>query len=317
MLNLTVEINQKCPNSCLFCSSLASSDSQNLISFKTFETLIRQASSLGLDEISISGGEPLVHPEFFDLMLVLADFTFKVNLYTSGQVFVGGSVKPFSNWSQLKKGTNLIFNLQSIDEQTHDTLTKRQGSFARTFSSIKAAKNEGFKVEIHIVPNKLNLSTLLDTVVALSAQEIDQISFLRLVPQGFAQRNKAFLTFDNQERLFLQETFLKMASLNLGKTKLRFGIPFASLRNEEKTCNAGTSKLIIRYDGKIFPCEAFKEAPDNHNYILGDVHFDNLEHVWKRTLNHKSLMNLKKLSSIDSCPAQTLFRNELREMCQS
>ena len=88
---------------------------------------------------------------------------------------------------------------------------------------------------------------------------------------------------------------------------LRFGIPFSGMLNDQKHCNAGETKLIVRYDGKILPCEAFKDTRLN-DYFLGDINSDKLENALNNGQNLAILNRLKHRINIkETCPAQLLY----------
>ena len=89
------------------------------------------------------------------------------------------------------------------------------------------------------------------------------------------------------------------------------------------TCKAGREKIVFKYDGLVFPCEAFKEAPNKDRFILGDIAIDDLETLWIRADNNPFLNELKIIAKANgqSCPAQILYKqhdNEfvIPECCQ-
>ena len=101
--------------------------------------------------------------------------------------------------------------------------------------------------------------------------------------------------------------FLRLTSKIQDTPKLRIGIPFSGVIDQPKICNAGESKLIIRYDGKVLPCEAFKDEQFSE-FILGDIRHDSLEDILKQTSSYLSLRSLKKnLTGLETCPAQLLY----------
>ncbi|MDO8516738.1 MAG: SPASM domain-containing protein [Nanoarchaeota archaeon] len=84
-------------------------------------------------------------------------------------------------------------------------------------------------------------------------------------------------------------------------------------------CQAGISKITIRYDGSILPCESFKEVDAA---ILGNIHKgDSLEQGLKNAKTNKFLSalvsdftNLRQNGLEESCPGQ--FYQETKEvMC--
>jgi radical SAM protein with 4Fe4S-binding SPASM domain len=309
LLDLTLELIQRCPNSCLFCSSFARIDSQHQLSFGEIMNVSDQAVGLGLRTIGISGGEPLVHP---DIKLIIPMLTQKlaVRLYTTGIYFdPRGKAIYFSDWGAFDPSkTTLVFNVQSTDPRVHDRLTCRKGSLTLTAQAIKSAKSKGFQIEVHLVPNLTNLDSIESSVADLCRWGVDQVSFLRLVPQGKAELNASELILNSKKICRLKSLMHSLSQANWGSMKLRFGIPFSGFINGKLSCNAGISKLIIRYDGVVLPCEAFKCTP-LESFRLGHIHTNSLSEMLTNGKRHQQLNLLKEKteSSLESCPAQVFW----------
>ena len=69
-------------------------------------------------------------------------------------------------------------------------------------------------------------------------------------------------------------------------------------------CNAGESKLIIRSDGKVLPCEAFKDQQHEH-FSLGDISKKYpAGDAWLRRFVRAELQALKtSLPPGETCPS--------------
>lgn len=311
MINLlkemTIEVTQQCPNKCLFCSSFSHRTAKIFIDFDDIVNLGRQSVDLGLERISISGGEPLFHPDINKIIEYLSQIGLKVALYTTGLApdKIHGS-KAYRDWHNFEKeNVSLIFNIQSTDPEVHDRLTRHKGSLNKTSTSLKYALKTGLNVETHIIPNKLNIGQIESTVEDLSVLGVNQISFLRLVVQGYAKDNRDLLVLNEKETLLLKNIF-EVLRKNNTSASLRFGIPFSGILDEPKNCNAGENKLIVRYDGKVLPCEAFKDQGFN-DYILGDIKTESLSDILMNGSSHTSLRRLKDNTTIyETCPAQLL-----------
>jgi radical SAM protein with 4Fe4S-binding SPASM domain len=296
---LTVEINQKCPNRCLFCSSLASCYSETKIPKEKIIDVAEQAIDLGLKRICISGGEPLCHPEIVDIICELNELGLKIALYTTGQQIENNTSIPFMDWRKFEGiPIEIIFNVQSTNPEIHDKLVGREGAFRKTKESIFAALKCGFNVEAHVVPNKINIDSLESTVQDLICLGVKRVSFLRIVYQGYARQNKEILLMNDNDHRKLRE---------FTNEKIRFGIPFSGIMEKPQICNAGMSKLIIRYDGKVLPCEAFKDCLKSE-FILGDIYNLILKDILLESVSHSKLTSLRDLICAgEPCPAQLLY----------
>jgi len=84
--------------------------------------------------------------------------------------------------------------------------------------------------------------------------------------------------------------------------QVRFGIPFTS----DSKCTAGYKKLLVRYDGKVFPCEAFK---NDERFVVGNIdESDYFNRAVKRVERHALLNTLRdQVGEKESCSAQILI----------
>lgn len=83
--DLCFEVIQTCPNRCKFCSSNSSIEKSTIITFKQFKkTIDFFISHGGIGEISISGGEPFLHPDIFDMIKYCKDKGIRTVVFTSG-----------------------------------------------------------------------------------------------------------------------------------------------------------------------------------------------------------------------------------------
>lgn len=83
--DLCFEIIESCPNECKFCSSNSCIDKKQIISFDDFKRVIDYfMSDGGIEELSLSGGEPFLHPDLLKMVEYAKSLGIKVVIFTSG-----------------------------------------------------------------------------------------------------------------------------------------------------------------------------------------------------------------------------------------
>ena len=76
---------QTCPNNCKFCSSNSSREAKTIISFEQFEKTIKYfVGNGGVQELSISGGEPFLHPDLMKMVEFCKSKGIRTVVFTSG-----------------------------------------------------------------------------------------------------------------------------------------------------------------------------------------------------------------------------------------
>jgi len=250
----------------MFCSSLSHPEATHQLPLSIVKDLVDFGKSEGIASINLSGGEPMLYPDITEVIEYCVGKDIRCDLYTSGNADA-------TVWKALfaRKFTNLkiVVDYPCVEEEIFIRLTGNNGFTPWDLDmTIAAMIDNKIPVEANIVPNAINLSYLYSTTSWLRGWGVQTVRFLRLVPQGRAAFNREALEVDRE---IVMEELGKCATLATSKFDVRIGHPLQH-RSDCSHCNAGSTKLVVRYDGVVFPCEAFKEAPHNERFIFGSVY---------------------------------------------
>lgn len=324
---LTIEIIKKCFNKCVFCSAYVSEeDAEKVLTLKDAKSIIDQFVRLGGKELNISGGEPLLHPNWFEIANYAKSKGLAVKLFSCG-IF---SEKPASHdeiSSIIEKISKVGFSsiemtLHAPNSTMHDEITGMKGSFRTTFHFIKRLSPITNNVEINFVPMQINSDELEEVVDLVVSLGISRVNILRFIPQGRGLVNKDWLSLkiDQSARL------IKAAS-QLSKREdicVSLGHPsdFIFLLDElhkPDSCSAGKEQCMIQINGDVIPCPAFGDMPE---WVAGNVFNHNLDSIWKespvfvrlREFDYRRMQGDCKFCSYlelcqGRCPAQRIREN--------
>ena len=317
MKQISVEIIHKCPNKCLHCSSFSSPSCKDIIPKEIVFEIIEGAKRLGTEVLSISGGEPFLHEELVPIVKYAKKQGLTVYIYTSG-IYMSdeGQVSSLSRniLCELKKVNvdKIIFDLPAVNENAYDKFMGTKGHLCHVLKSIDLTKELGMFTEIHFVPTKINVGEVDGIISYAKDKGLDCVSFLGLVPHGRAKENAVQLYLTIDETNALKE---KLYAIQSGL--IRIGIPL-QLYEEEYQCYAGCGKLCVRYDGKVFGCEAFKYIrlyDDDNSLIEPDSVFERkIDQIYfdSRYLKAENRFIMKNMSMggcSDKCPVQRMYRS--------
>jgi MoaA/NifB/PqqE/SkfB family radical SAM enzyme len=224
-----------------------------------FVSVVTDAARLGARTICISGGEPFLHPRIVDMIGFVKSLGLQSYVYTGGIIFDARNNKVSLDRDILQaipgKVTKLIFNVEAADLETYNSIMGTEDCFEKMKQSILDANSFSITTEAHFVPMKLNMNEIEKTVVLCKELGVSKISFLRLVLHGRAQLNEPKIALSTDEISRLKSS-LKALQQNAG-IGIRIGVPLSSDILCHK-CEAADGKLNIKYDGRVFPCEVFK-----------------------------------------------------------
>lgn len=220
--------------------------------------VIDDAISLGASRICLSGGEPFMNSN----LARIVEYVYRCNtqciVYTSGIIWYKGSYSSISAeiLKQLKEGTKLIINYEASNDDVYNRIMGTNfGGYKMMRETIQRCVELGIPIETHVVPMPINYEQLIDIVQQCEELGVDQVSFLRIVPQGRALEHKKETVLPEKQYEKLN-CFFKEAKQH-AKVKIRLGIPL-QLGSDLYDCKTGIAKLNVRYDGLVYPCEAFK-----------------------------------------------------------
>ncbi len=305
--DLCFEIIQKCPNNCLFCSSCSSIDKENIIDLSVFKKTIDHLIKLGgIKEISISGGEPFLHPDLFEMIKYCKDKGIKVILFTSGikrkkkvtnlelenivreinekyrkyinqgmeereyQKYIKIEIDQLNyfykqEYSEISRNEmeylkyigldKIVFDFQSSEEISYNYVMNTKNMLTNLIGSMVKATVAKLDTDVHFIPMKCNYKNFLDIIECLNIAEINNLSILNYVPQGRGADNVDELMLTSEEMLEFKKIYSE--GLKIFNGRIRIGIPLIS--DDIHLCTAGLDKLVIKYDGTVLPCPAFKE----------------------------------------------------------
>ena len=85
--DLCFEIIEACPNNCKFCSSNANINKRKIIKLEDFKRVIDYFyNSVGIEELSLSGGEPFLHPNLLQMVEYASNLGIRTVIFTSGVI---------------------------------------------------------------------------------------------------------------------------------------------------------------------------------------------------------------------------------------
>ena len=308
---ISIEILQRCPNRCIYCSSHSNPQATHIIPFEIIKNVIDDAKSLGCKIVCLSGGEPFLHPHILDIISYIAKQQLTCYVYTSGIYMKDEVYSSLPNeYIEAIRGmvVKVIFNVEADSSTLYGKIMGTDvGGFDMMKKSINDCVSSGLVVETHVVPMQVNFKHLKSIFEMCYQLGVSKVSILRLVMQGRALENLSLvkLTGEDSREVTKQIKALKEAY----KGKVRIGLPYSD-SNCRIYCKAASDKINVRYDGNVYPCEVFKD--DLLNAKLGcepdNVWKDSFYDIYKISpyLNvvRKSIEAFKKEDGDETCYGQ-------------
>jgi radical SAM protein with 4Fe4S-binding SPASM domain len=247
---IEVELTEACNLQCRFCYN-----SCNPVTCSNpFEILDALALS-GVLEIILTGGEPLLHPEFFKILEYAKSKFPRVMVQSNGTL-----LSDEASFGRLASYNPYCLNFSLHGpEEVHDTLTQSPGSHSRTVNALGMAIDGGIRTASNFVLTSINTSPdiLRETVAILSSVGVKEMTLTRFIPCGIGKGATALST--DQEnfvcalRILLDETNKNGLSLLLANSTPACLIP-KDLHDMCNRCSFGYDKFYVDVHGNLLTC---------------------------------------------------------------
>lgn len=308
---ISIEILQRCPNRCIYCSSHSNPQATHIIPFDIIKNIIDDAKSLGCKTVCLSGGEPFLHPQILDIISYIAKQQLICYVYTSGIYMKDEVYSSLPNeYIEAIRGMvdKVIFNVEADSSTLYDQIMGTDvGGFDMMKKSINDCVSSGLVVETHVVPMQVNFKHLKSIFEMCYQLGVSKVSILRLVLQGRALENLSLVKLTGEDSR--EVTKLIKALKEAYKGKVRIGLPYSD-SNCRIYCKAASDKINVRYDGNVYPCEVFKDDllnaklgcdPDN---VWKDSFYDLYQNSPYLNVVRKSIEVFKKEDGDETCYGQ-------------
>lgn len=241
-------------------------------------TAIQQGQALGLRSAKLTGGEPTLHPQFRELVTLLAEAGLKIIVETNGTL-VDDDLAQF-----LRRSGQVSFisvSLDGAEATAHDYLRAVPGSFGRAVEGIRALRRAGYRPQVICSLYRQNVAQI-EALIAL-AEELGcgSIKFNLIQEMGRGEQ------FNDTQGLNLEEILALNQHVEreiLPRTTLRlcFDIPFAFrpiprlLRGSLDRCGV-LGILGLLPSGELALCGIGTSIPE---LVYGHIERDALREVW-------------------------------------
>jgi len=266
----TLACNLKCKHS---ASNAGPKRSKELNTQETFD-LIDQLELAGVECIFLSGGEPTLREDFYDIAKKIVSSNMTYGFVTNGLTELSIDF--------LEKHIPFAIGV-SIDgtKETHNEIRGLPDAFNRTWSTIRELVKNNLPVSIVTAVSKYNFHDLKRIELDILYNKVGAWQLQMVIPQG---RMDQSFTINEQEYYELCKFIAKekqeldglvniVAADNLGYYGSLEGKLHA---NPWKGCPAGTEVVGIESNGNIKPCLSIIHP----NVIVGNIREKNFSEIW-------------------------------------
>ena len=280
--NLFLELTLRCNERCIHCGSRCGEhDAVPELSLdqyrKILDDLKRDFGTKQI-ELDITGGEPLLRRDFYDIMSYAHALGFRWGM-TSNATLIDAQAARRLYECGMKTISVSIDGLES----THDILRGMSGAYSRAMKGIQALISQGgFQhIQITTVVNHRNISELPEMFELLREVDIDSWRVINIEPIGRALDTPELMLSDDEYRRmfdFIREKRMEGYPLTYGCSHFLGAEYERQVRDWYFLCNAGIYTASIASNGDILACLDIERRPE---LVQGNILRDSLKDVWE------------------------------------
>ncbi len=293
-------ITNNCNLHCRMCDYPINKINEKELSFSQIISFIDDAHTIGLKRLELSGGEPMIRKDIFEIIKHATDLSIKTDLMSNGTLMEGKEV-------ELLVGAGLNEVTISLEgfEELNNTM-RGNGHFRKAVSAItefRKYEHQMDAIRVGITVSKYNFEQLLQFVKFLyEDMGIKAISFSpfqreMLQPKNYEQRKDIF-EITSKEMPFLVEEFnkiieyIKFKNIDYLPESFLIRIPnyFAGDRLiPEYGCHEPLDSCAVDASGKVYPCwgEPVCVGDITQTSILDIVHNNDYQFFCDKAINKR------------------------------
>lgn len=301
------ETTTACNLKCIHCRASA-------VDFRPPDDLATDESFALLDSIAsfaepvvvLSGGEPLVREDIFDIASYGTSLGLRMVLATNGTL-----VTPETSRRMKESGIQRIsVSIDGASAVSHDRFRRQNGAFTGALTGIEHVKAEGIPFQINTSVTRQNLTELPDTLNLAVRLGAAALHIFLLVPTGCGKEiadEEMITPGQYEETLNWVYDRSKDSTINLKATCAPHYFRIMRRRAAEegikitpethgfeamtKGCLAGTAVSFVSHKGDVYPCGYLP-------VLAGNIHEAPFPDIWRnselfRTLRDESLLDGK------------------------
>ncbi len=292
---LLAELTHRCPLHCPYCSNpLEMIRAEGEIATADWKRIFTQGRELGVLQLGLSGGEPLIRKDLEELAAHARSLGLYTTLVTSGL----GLTRQRAERLREAGLEHIQISIQDADSETAERIAG-VSSVKQKRAAAAIVKELGFAFSINVVLHRANLDRIGEIIDLAAGLGADRLELANTQYYGWALENRSMLMPTREQVARAQVTAEDAMRRYKGRMQILFVLP-DYFEQYPKPCYGGWGKLylVVAPDGSVLPCHGATQ--------ITTLSFDNardrsLEWIWNNS------------------PAFQAFRGDgwMREPCRS
>jgi len=300
--SMWINVTNQCNLRCMHCHLSSGLPFQNELTTEEIFQVISDAAALGLKNLVVTGGEPLLHKDILRILEYGSQYADKMALLTNGTLITEEIAEKLSDI-----GLQIQVSLDGTCEETHEFI-RGKGSYRKALSGLENLVKAGAQPLISMTILKGNLNEISEMADLAEKLGIKYLHFPILQIKGRAKENESVITLEDEDLVTATKKILEISKTRDIEITVEKNFRDKIEKMQKKDfCEAGCSAVSIAADGKVYPCSALHED----EFCAGHIRNQQLKDIWKES---EVLHRFRSCSMLDTPECKTC---EIKFFCGS
>jgi heme b synthase len=273
---LAVEVTRRCNLRCIHCRAASTGDApEGRLSLDDYRAFFADVASLASPVVILTGGEPLLRADVFDIAAAARQEGLRVALSTNGTLLDAGMA------ARIKAAgiEACSISLDGSGAGVHDDFRKQAGSFASALRGVETLQAAGVPVQINTSLTRRNADDLENVLGLVKRLRVRAWHVFMIVPTGRAGSvaddelidaagyerilNRIY-EWNRDEDFEIKPTCAPQYYRILRQRAEGDGIPVDAehfgINARTRGCLAGFGFAFLSFSGEVFPCGYYPVA---------------------------------------------------------
>ena len=286
LTSFQIELTSRCNERCVHCYIPHENKLYDLKP-ELYYSVLNQLSKMNVLHITLSGGEPMLHPQFIDFLKANQAYDFSVTILSNLTLLTDEMIQAMKKI----RISSVQVSLYSIIPEHHDAITKMPGSFIKTRDAILKLVENDIPLQISCPTMKENKIDYLDVqkwadkynvraatdyiMMARYDHTTDNLDHRLSLDEVGKVIKDVIEVDDNYKNEILKPDFIEQCE------KLEENL-------DARVCGVGISSCCMVANGNVYPCAGWQDC------ICGNLYQQSLKEIWETSPKIKNLRSIRK-----------------------
>lgn len=284
LFQFQIELTSRCNERCIHCY-IPHERKNSDITPELFDRILDECREMGVLSLTLSGGEPMLHPYFAYFLRQAKNYDFSINVL-SNLTLLNNEIITEMKANRL---SSVQVSLYSMKPEVHEAITGLPGSFCKTRDAILRLIDNDIPLQISCPVMKLNQNCYSEVMGWANEHKVRAVSDYilmarydhsadnlsqRLDLEGVADIINDIIEHDEDYQQRLREAdFNEVEKRDIA---------------DDIVCGVGLSSACMVANGRVYPCAGWQ------GFALGDLTQTTLKEIWQSSPGMLRLRGLRR-----------------------